>query len=153
MRNKMKMLLLHMGYYVLCVPIYAGAFLAAAILFMLMVNFGNVWYLPRYLLLVAAPIIVGTLTRFSFLKWYVDPIAALEVPLVIYAGSILLNVIRWDVRFYDSFLAYNGQLSADGGKGWFFLLGLFVIGLVTSFSLARKRGESISYRGLSKFLK
>ena len=64
MRNKMKMLLLHVGYYVLCVPIYAGAFLAAAILFILMVNFGNVWYLPRYLLLVAAPIKMS-LTTFT----------------------------------------------------------------------------------------
>ena len=153
MRKKIRTLPFHVGYYLLCAPIYAVAYLAATIMFILIVNFGNVWYLPRYLLLVATPIIVGILTRFSFLKWYVDPIAALEVPLVIYAGSILLNVIRWDVRFYDSFLAYNGQLSADGGKGWFFLLGLFVIGLVTSFSLARKRGESISYRGLSKFLK
>ena len=34
--------------------------------------------------------------------------------------------------------------------GWLFLVGLFVFGLVMSLSFARKKGQSISYRLLSK---
>ena len=145
---KKKLLVLHWGYYMLCIPVYSAFFLISTILYM---GFGGAEYMAWYLLLVAVPLIVVLLTRFSFLKRYVDPIAAMEVPMVMYVGSIVTQILSWDISFFDAFMRYNKELSADGGKGWLFLLGSFVISLITSFSAARKRGESISFRVLSKF--
>lgn len=146
-----KMLLLHLAYYILSLLIYAGFFFGSAKLFRPS-SLGAVIALTYGLLFVATPILIVTLMRFSFLKWYIDPIAAAEVPLFLYILMIHKQMSRSDILFYDAFLKINGQLSADGGEGWFFLIGLFVIGLATSFSFARKRGESISYRMLSKFI-
>ena len=52
-----------------------------------------------------------------------------------------------------AFLLVNSQLADDGGVGWLFLIGLFVFGLLMSLSFARKNGQSISYRILSKITK
>ena len=151
MRKKILMLLFNLGYYALCLPICTVFFLVSEIMFIFIAGFSGASYMVWYLLLIATPIIVVVVTRFSIMKWYVDPIVAIEVPFVIYVSAILAPMLSWDMSFYDSFLRYNEQLSADGGKGWFFLLGLFVISLAASFSLARTRGKSISYRVISKF--
>lgn len=145
-----KMLLFHLAYYILSLLIYVGFLFISANLFQTS-SLGAAIAVTYGLLFMATPIIIVVLMRFSFLKWYVDPFAAAEVPLFLYVGMILKRMSRSEIDFYDAFLKINGQLSADGGEGWFFLIGLFVFGLVASVSLARKRGESISYRLISKF--
>ena len=138
---QMKRILLHLGYYTLCLLIYTISFPVSEMMFMYMVGFRGASCMAWYLLLIATPIIVAVVTRFSLMKWYVDPIAAIEFPIVIYFSAIFAPMISWDMSFYDSFLRYNEQLSAGGGKGWIFLCGVFVIGLAASFSLARKKGR------------
>lgn len=146
-----KMLLFQLVYYMFSLLIYSSFLFISTELFHTS-SLGAAMAMTYGLLFLATPIIVVVLMRFSLLKWYVDPIAAVEVPLFLYVGMILTQMSRSDINFYDAFLKINGQLSADGGEGWFFLIGLFAIGLAASFSFARKRGESISYRLISKYV-
>ncbi len=152
MRKKILMPLFHVGYYVLCLLFYVGGLIVSTLAFRFTSGLGGVVAVAYGQLFLVTPIIVVVLARFSLLKWYVDPIAAAEIPLLLYVGAIYAQMHSWGISFYDSFLKYNEKLSADGGIGWLFLLVLFVIGLAASFSPARKRGESISYRAISKFL-
>jgi len=87
--------------------------------------------------------------RFGLFKWYVDPIAAVEIPLFLYVG-MLFNQAKRSGDLSSAFRLVNNDLGDDGGMGWLFLVGLFVFGLVMSLSFARKNGQSISYRLLSK---
>lgn len=151
MRKKMKMLCFHLAYYILSMLVYIGFFYGYAKLFHTS-DLGAAILLTYGLLFLATPILVVLVMRFSLLKWYVDPLAAIEIPLFLYVGMILTRMSRSEVRLYDAFLRINESLSADGGSGWFYLVGLFVLGLVASFSVARKEGKSISYRLLSNFL-
>ncbi len=143
-----KLLALHVGYYVLCLLTYVGIFHVLTNTFMFIAGLGGLLYVD-YLLLAATPIIVAILTRFSLLKRYVDPIATAEVLLAIY---ILTKMYGWRMTVYDFVAGYHENISVDSGKGWLFFVGLYVVGLAASFSFARKRGESISFRVLSKFL-
>lgn len=147
-----KMWIFHVAYYVLLLLIYACFFFISTKLFPPKLSIGMAKAVAYGFFYVATPMVVAVLMRFSFLKWYVDPIAALEVPLFIYVRLIHTQMSRSDINFYDALLKINGQLSADGIGGWFFLIGLFVFGLAASFSLARKKGKSISYRLISKFI-
>ena len=149
MKKKMKMLCLHFAYYVLSMLVYIGFLYGYAKLFHTS-DLGAAILLTYGLLFLATPILVVLVMRFSLLKWYVDPLAALEVPLFLYIGMIINQMNRSGVQFYDAFLTINESLSADGGSGWFYLIGLFVLGLIASFSLARIRGESICYRLIFK---
>ena len=145
-----KMWLFHFAYYVLSLFVYVGFLLVSSKL-LHTTNLGAAIAATYGILFFATPIVVVVLMRFSLLKWYVDPIAAAEVPLFLYFGMILKQMSRSEVDFHAAFLKINGQLSADGGEGWLFLTGLFVFGLAASFSFARKKEESISYRLLGKF--
>ena len=144
-----KLLLFHFLYYILSLLIYAGFLLVSAKLFQT-TNLGAAIVVTYGLLFFATPLLVAGLMRCSLLKWYVDPIAAAEVPVFLYAGMICKQMSRSAISFYAAFSKVNGQLSADGGEGWLFLVGLFVFGLIASFSFARKKGESISYRVIAK---
>ena len=148
MRKKILMPLSHVGYYVLYLSICLGIFLVLIDTFLSIAGIGGLLYVD-YLFLVATPVIVAILTRFSLLKWYVDPIAAAEVPIAIY---ILTKMCGLRMIVYDLVAGYHVNYGEDGGKSWLFFACLFVISLAASFSLARKRGESISYRAISKFL-
>ena len=146
-----KMLLFHLTYYVFSLLIYIGFLFASAKQFHTS-NLGAVIAITYGLMFLATPILIAVIMRFSLLKWYVDPLAAAVVPLILYIGMIINQMNRSGVHFYAAFLEINKVLSADERTGWFFLVGLFLFGLVTSFSFARKKGESISYRLISKFI-
>ena len=79
-------------------------------------------------------------------------ISAVEIPLFLYVG-MLFNQMKRSGDLRSAFLLVNSKLGDDGGEGWLFLVGLFVFGLVMSMSFARKNGQSISYRLLSKITK
>ena len=97
------------------------------------------------MLFVITPVIFYVLTRFSLLKWYVDPFAAAEVPLCLYIWMIFTEMNRWDVSFGKAFANVNESLSRSSIGGWKMLAVLFVLGLVASFSITRKKGESAGY--------
>lgn len=115
-------------------------------------NLGSVMAVTYGVLFVMTPVLVAVLMRFSLFKWYVDPIAAAEIPLFLYA-SMLINQIKHSDSFVSAFRLLNNELGDDGGMGWLFLVGLFVFELVMSMSFARKNGQSISYRLLAKINK
>lgn len=100
-------------------------------------------------LFVGTPIAVAILMRFSLLKWYVDPIAAAVPPLYFFLFS-LAGEIKRGADLKSAILLLGNDLGDDGGTGWGFLALLFLVGLVASFSIARKKGKSISYRLLEK---
>ena len=140
-----------LAYYFLTILIYAGLLFACAKLFHT-TNLGMAIAVTYGIVFLLTPAVVLTLMRFSLLRWYLDPIAAAEVPVFLYIGMVLNQMRRSDLGFCEALLKINGQLLADGGEGMFFLVGLFLFGLAATFSVARKRGESISYRLLAKFL-
>lgn len=146
-----KMLFFHLVYYVLSLLIYGGVLYGSTRLFRTS-NLGAVIAITYGLMFLATPILIAVIMRFSLLKWYVDPFAAAEVPLFLYIGSVISQMNRSGIPFFQALLKYNEKLSADGAGGWFFLIGLFFFGLAASFSFARKRGESISYKLISKII-
>jgi len=90
--------------------------------------------------------VLCVLMRFSLLKWYVDPFAAAELPLCLYIWMIYKEMDRWGVGLGEAFANVNESMCHDSiVEGWKILAGLFVIGLVLSFSVGRKRGDSIGY--------
>lgn len=152
---KKKIVIFHILYYALSLLIYMAFFYSVSLLLNLSVdadNIGAAIAVTYGMLFLMTPIIIAVLMRFSLFKWYVDPIAAAEIPLFLYLGMIG-NQWRHAGELKAAFLLVNNQLGDDGGEGWFFLIGLFVFGLVMSLSFARKKGKSISYRILSKTMK
>ena len=147
-----KMWIFHLAYYVLLLLIYACFFFISTKLFPPKLSIGMAKAVAYGIFYAATPIIAAVLMRFSFLKWYVDPIAAAEIPLFIYVRLIHTQMSISNITFYKALLKLNGQLFGDGGEGWFLFIGLFVLGLVASFSLARKKGKSLSYRLISRFI-
>jgi hypothetical protein len=63
---------------------------------------------------------------------------------------MLFNQMKRSGDLRSAFLLVNNDLGDDGGMGWLFLVGLFIFGLLASLSFARKNGQSISYRLLSR---
>lgn len=149
---KNKHVIFHVLYYVLTIVVYMAFFYAASLLLHLTGNadtLGAVMVVTYGVLFVMTPMLVAVLMRFSLFRWYVDPIAAAEIPLFLYVGMIFSQMKRTD-DLSSAFRMVNNDLGDDGGMGWLFLVGLFVFGLVMSLSFARKKGQSISYRLLSK---
>lgn len=98
------------------------------------------------MLFVVTPAILYVIMRFSLLKWYVDPIAAAEYPLCVYIWMIFKEINLWGVGLGEAFANVNERLCHDNVTGgWKVLVVLFVLGLVASFSIARKNGKSIGY--------
>ena len=146
-----KLLFFQLAYYVLC-PLAYGAFFYCITRMFHTTNLGEAIAVTYGLMFLATPMVIVVLMRFSLLKWYVDPFAAVEVPLLIYIGCVVSQMNRSGIPFFQALLEYNEKLSADGGEGWCFLIGLFLFGLVASLSFARKSGESISYKLISKIV-
>ena len=149
---KKKYVIFHFLYYVLTMVVYMAFFYAAALMADLAGNDSDLGFAMAVtygVLFVMTPVLVAVLMRFSLLKWYVDPIAAAEIPLFLYGGMIINQMKRsGDLR--SAFLLVNNKLGDDGGEGWLFLVGLFVFGLIMSLSFARRKGQSISYRLLAR---
>ena len=149
---KNKHVIFHFLYYVLTIVVYMAFFYAASLMLDLTGkadNLGSVMAVTYGVLFVMTPMLVAFLMRFSLFKWYVDPIAAAEIPLFLYVG-MFFNQMKRSGDLRSAFLLVNSKLGDDGGEGWLFLVGLFVFGLLMSLSFARKKEQSISYRLLSK---
>ena len=93
---------------------------------------------------ILTPFITLIMMRFSFLKWYVDPFAAAEFPLLGYVYFII-NQMKRGEDFISAVSNVNSSLIENGGMLIMILLGLFIFGIISSFSIARVRGKSISY--------
>ena len=146
-----KMLFFHLAYYILSLLIYVGFLYGSAALFHTS-NLGTVIAITYGFLYLATPILIAVIMRFSLLKWYVDPLAAAEIPLFLYFGCVINEMNRSGIPFFDAILEFNEKLSADSGSGWFFLIGLFLFSLAASISFSRKEGKSISYKLISKII-
>ncbi|MBE6942212.1 MAG: hypothetical protein E7455_08025 [Ruminococcaceae bacterium] len=146
-----KMLFFHLAYYILSLLIYVGFLYGSAALFRTS-NLGTVIAITYGFLYLATPILIAVIMRFSLLKWYIDPLAAAEIPLFLYFGCVINEMNRSGIPFFDAILEFNEKLSADSGSGWFFLIGLFLFSLVASISFSRKEGKSISYKLISKII-
>ena len=115
-------------------------------------NLGAIVTITLFFLFVITPIFIIVFMRLSLLKWYVDPFAAACIPLYLYCGMVI-NVMNRTNDLMAAWNKVNLDLSNDGGEGWFFLGGLFLFGLATSLSIARKDGESVAVRLLAKITK
>ena len=150
-----KHIFFHLLYYVLTPVVYLLFFYIASLFLDLSGesdNLGAVMAVTYAVLFFLTPLLITVLMRFSLFRWYVDPIAAAEIPALLYFGMIV-NQFKRSGTIRSAFLLVNNSLSEDGGMGRFFIIGLFVFGLLASLSFARKNGQSISYRILSKITK
>lgn len=112
-------------------------------------NVGAVLAAAYGVLFVGLWVLIALLMRFSLLQWYVDPIAAAEGPLLMYV-LMIAGQMKQAKSLHAALRLTNRELCDDGGMGWIFLTALFLFGLVMSFSIARKKGQSISFRLLAK---
>lgn len=153
--TKKKLVFLQIAYYAISLAVYLLFFRCVSLLLDLSGeadNLGAVIAVTYGVLFLMTPVLVGVLMRFSLLGWIVDPFAAAEIPLFLYLGMIVKQWKRAG-ELRAAFLLVNNQLADDGGEGWFFIIGLFVFGLIMSISFSRRKGQSISYRILSKLTK
>ena len=149
---KKKLTLFSLLYYTLIPLVYVALFAFASLLLDASGSSGNLGAViaaTYALMFVAVPALTVILMRLSLLKWYVDPIAAAEIPLFLY-GTMIVSQMKRAKPFSAAYLTVNESLCRDGGEGLFFLIGLFVLALLASFSPARKKGESISYQLIAK---
>lgn len=109
-------------------------------------NLGFVIAVTYGVLFVGFPILVCVLMRFSLLKMIIDPIAAACCPAFLYGAMLVNEIRRGGHGLTAAFLTLNDKLSDDGGMGWVFLIGLFLFGIIASFSFARREGKSVSFR-------
>lgn len=145
---KKKIVLIQVLYYILFLLCYIG-FALISVKLLRTDNLGKVIVRTFFLVFVLTPAFIAVFARFSLFKWYVDPIAAAIVPLFFYIG-IWTNQSKQLHSLSRGFLMANRDLADDSGAGWLFLIGLFVFGLLVSFSPARKAGRNISYRIIHK---
>ena len=145
---KKRLWLIQLGYYLISVLVYPGLLFVTNAL-MPSDDLGTAMFAATILLFVGFPVIIVALMRLSLLRWYVDPIAAAIAPLYLYIGMLWEHASRTGDTS-TVFQKVHWSLSYNGGEGWFTLAGLFVLGLVASFSVARTRGESLGYRLLEK---
>lgn len=146
-------LLLHILYYFLVPVSLAVLFLVTSLLLRLAVpagNLGAAMAATYAFLFLGVPVLAAALMRLSFLRCFVDPIAAAEIPLVLLALMLFSNLRRMG-DLSSAFGHTWDSLLSNGGEGSLFLFGLFLFGLVCSFSQARKRGESLAFRLLARF--
>ena len=94
------------------------------------------------------PLVVIIMMRFSLLRWYVDPFAASIAPLWFYS-MVLFSKLDKCGDIGVAIANANKSMSVGNPDGWFIMVVLFLVGLVASFSPARKRGESLGYRALA----
>jgi len=88
---------------------------------------------------------VAIFARLSLFRWYVDPFAAALVPVSLYI-IFVINRIKLSDGFWESFVSVNQQLLGISRLTLYYLIVLFFFGLVVSFSIKRKKGQSISFQ-------
>lgn len=145
---KKKLALYCVVYYAAAAPLYALLFYGPSRLAGDDLSLGAVVALTFATVFVLIPLGIAAWMRLSPLAWYVDPFAALEAPLFVYAAMLRSVGLRGGV--INAVTELNATLSADGGEGWLYLLALFCFGLLLSFSFARKQRRSLAYRILAK---
>ena len=140
---KKKIVLFSIAYYILYLLCYMGVLFGGAKLLKTN-NLGNAIAHALLLMYVITPAMILGLCRFSLLRWYIDPIAAAIVPLFFY-GGLIANEMTRGTAFAEAFTKTNNE------EGLLLVvIGLFLFGLLASFSPARKNGKSISYKLLNK---
>ena len=148
---KKKLIIFQFLYYIFTVIVYMAFFYTVSLMLDIAdAGLGAAVFATYVTLFFMTPVLIAFLMRFSFFKWYVDPIAAALIPLFLYGSMIINTVRRSDRGFGSAFLVVNGKLADDGGAGFIFLVLLFAFGLIASFSIKRAQGKSISYRLLFK---
>ncbi len=142
-------------YYIISASLYVILYLLMSLIFSVLKNSKNVGLVSAaffYALAISLPLIIFIVMRFSLFKWYVDPISAAMIPLFLYIG-IVFSQKNGSRSFASAVRLANAELNDDGGMGWMLLLGVFILGLVMSFSVARKNGRSVSFRLISSSAK
>lgn len=151
---KKRLLWLQLTYYLLTLMLYVGFFKLISLLPALLggaLDVGTATAYSYAALFIVTPLLVIILMRFSLFKWYVDPIAAAIIPTYLYFGMVFgQSVYTGSLR--SAFLLVNEELSDDGGMGWALFAVLFAFGLAASFSIARKKGKSVSYRIVKRLI-
>ncbi len=148
---KSKRLCFSILYYVFSTVIYAAVHFAANALYDLSVHqhsLGSAAFFIFVFYLLVIPAVTFILTRFSLLKLYVDPFAAIEFPLFMYI-SMLINGTKYS-NLASAFSLLNNKLSSDGGIGFMFFATLFAIGLAASRSFKRVKEQNLGFRLLKK---
>lgn len=135
-------------YYPLVMLVYLTALKVTSLVFNALpdVGLGGLAVLIYGMVFVEIPAVTAVMMRFGLFKLYVDPIAAAEMPLLLYV-LMLINQIKRSGTFGSAFVGLNRMLCDNGV--WLYLVCLFVFGLALSFSVARKNGQNISYRLIS----
>ena len=135
-------------YYILVPTLYLGI-LYPLFTFMRLIMIGKtvigIMLLVAFALFVLTPVYTAIMMRFSTLRWYVDPFAALEVPAALYLTGVL-NKITNGESVSHAFASVGDSFTRDGGKGTWLLIGLFAFGSLCSISFRRREGKSISFR-------
>ena len=114
---KKKHVIFHFLYYLLTIVVYMAFFYASSLMLDLTGkadNLGSVMAVTYGVLFVMTPVLVAILMRFSLFKWYVDPIAAAEIPLFLYV-AMLLNQAKRSGNLLSAFRLVNNDLGDDGG--------------------------------------
>ena len=138
---KKKIVILQTIYYILVPCIFGAFYYLSSLLIPDNASIGSVVTAVYGILFIGSPLVIAVLMRFSLLRWYVDPFAAAEIPLLFYI-IMLTSRIRHDHSFSVAFSALNRSL---GSEGFFFLFGLFFFGLMASISPARKEKRNLIY--------
>ena len=152
---KKKATLLAILYYPIVMLLCAGFFFGISALLHLSEgadNLGAVIAVTYGTLFVGFPVLVCVMMRFSLLRWLIDPFAAACCPVFLYVVMLGNELRRNSHGLSSAFRLLNRSLSDDGGMGWFFFAGLFLLGLIASVSFARRNGNSLPFRllGLKK---
>ncbi len=121
MKNKPTHILKCIAYYIAVPLIYYLLFLLYSLLTKgVATDLGSIMYVMYFFAYIAAPLYIIVAVRFSMLPFYIDPIAALEIPLMIY------------------FTSNNESLG--------YCLFLFALGLICSISFKRKSNSFLPQR-------
>ena len=88
---------------------------------------------------------IAIFARLSLLKWFVDPFAAAVVPVSLYF-IFVIDKIKLTDGFWEAFVRAHQQLIGINRLTLYYFIGLFLFGLVVSFSIARKEGRSTAFQ-------
>jgi len=146
---KKKLLFLQLLYYLLVALIYTGFQRVYWLLFDPSEDLGAATAFSFMLFFVATPLFILVSMRFSLLKWYVDPFAAAEIPLLYYFFAVIqyANLTPYvQADFFTALQKVHILFSNDGAKGYLYVAAIFLLGLLASFSPARRQRKSIGYK-------
>jgi len=152
---KNKVFWLKLLYYPLLLVIYTSYILIVGVI---VLPLSKIDFLNDVLLVMGAAVSISAtilffiLVRSSLLKWYVDPFAALTLPVWLYLMRLFWKMTR-GTDILSAFHLTNAELYNDTEFGWVFLFCLFILGLVASISFKRVKEQSISYRILNRAVK